>query len=129
MNGKGDGNNPGAGRMFGRLINKSLLCFTYRPKQRAGRTLPLARCRSVMRNLTMAKIQGESTMQYMYEEDWAEFNEKFPGAAGFIRERTLWNELGHLRAGMEFGGLSIWQTKRLSELEKWEQTVNEIRGE
>jgi hypothetical protein len=65
----------------------------------------------------------------MYDDDWAEFDEKFPGAASFIRGRMLQNELHSLRAGVEFGGLNIWQTKRLSELEHWEQTVNEIKGE
>ena len=65
-------------------------------------------------------------MQYMQEQDWAEFRKLFPGAMAWMNHRQLVNELAHLRKLQKACPdlVTKWKLDRLQDLEAWEKAVS-----
>ena len=56
-------------------------------------------------------------MQYVNENDWAEFRRRYPRAEAFLIGCSLRGELAYLRSESAAGRLNDWRRARLAELE------------
>jgi len=70
-------------------------------------------------------------IRFIHEEDWIEFERRYSAAWNFLLQRSLTNELLHLRRGALRGRLNIAEKCRLLSLEEWAKSIGleRITGE